>query len=268
MLARCPNCRNTFSTDHAGRQDCPVCKKPLLVPEPEAPPKAEILTEAQGTPWERRLDLGLWTAWWQTVQQALLEPGKLFGSARLDRGTSQLGFAMLTASVFSVIGQLFGAVLSRGQEAMMQRWLDQFPADSPFMPGLKALVEMQRNRGVFSFLLAALFTPLVSLVFIYLNAAVTHAAALLFGQAKRGFPATFAACAYVCAPLVLCAVPACGGVIAVVWLVVLTGIGMKVTHGISAGGAAASTLGPYLACCCLGFALSIAFGAMMARQLP
>src|SRR5256885_13474884 len=36
VLARCPSCRNTFSTDRPGRQDCPVCGKPLVVPEPPA----------------------------------------------------------------------------------------------------------------------------------------------------------------------------------------------------------------------------------------
>src|SRR2546423_11473996 len=47
VLARCPNCRNTFSTDRAGRQDCPVCGKPLVVPDqqppaaPAAPPPAD-----------------------------------------------------------------------------------------------------------------------------------------------------------------------------------------------------------------------------------
>ena len=51
-----------------------------------------------------------------------------------------------------------------------------------------------------------LLTPVVSLILLYLNAAVTHGVALLLGQSKRGFPATFAACAYSCAPLVLLAV--------------------------------------------------------------
>ena len=69
-------------------------------------------------------------------------------------------------------------------------------------------------------------------------------------QAKRGFAATFAACAYGCAPLVLLAIPECGSIVAVIWLVVLTGIGMKVTHGISAGGAAAAVLVPYFVLCC------------------
>src|SRR5207245_8423342 len=90
VLARCPNCRNTFSTDRSGRQDCPVCGKPLVVPEQPAgtaappPPTEAPPAEAVGTPWERRRQLGFIPAWAQTVQQALFEPGRLLGSAQLD----------------------------------------------------------------------------------------------------------------------------------------------------------------------------------------
>jgi hypothetical protein len=254
MLARCPSCRNTFSAERSGRQECPVCGKPLYVPEPEpVSAQAEIPTEPEGTPWERRAQLGLWSGWLQTMQGALLEPGKLFASARLDRGAAQLGFAVLTCSAASVLEQAFGLVLSGSQQAMVRRMLENLPADSPALPMLRWAVEASRP-GALRFLLHVALAPLFWLVFVYLNAAVTHAVAALLGQSRRGFAATFTACAYGCAPLVLMAVPACGGIIGLVWLVVLTGIGMKITHGISSGGATATVVVPYLACCCLGTA--------------
>ena len=43
----------------------------------------------------------------------------------------------------------------------------------------------------------------IVLVALYANAAVTHVFALLLGQNKRGFAATFTACAYAFAPLAL-----------------------------------------------------------------
>src|SRR5262245_48583544 len=132
MLARCPNCRNTFSTDRAGRQDCPVCGKPLTVPEQAAPasegappPSAEAPAGPPGTPWERREELGFASAWAQTVQQALFEPGKLFASARLDRGAAQLGFAVLTSSVFAAIGQALGLMVRGQSQAFFDRMLAQ-----------------------------------------------------------------------------------------------------------------------------------------------
>lgn len=262
MLARCPSCRNTFSTDRPGTQVCPVCGKPLIVPEPQAPaPLAALVDGAAGTPWERRAELGFWKGWGQTLQQALFEPSKLFASARLDRGASQLGFAVLTTSVFSAIGQVFDRLL----RARMQGYYDQLAASLNLPPEMLKAVALADSPGWFATLLIAL--PLFVLFFVYANAAVTHFFALITGQSKRGFPATFAACTYASAPLVLLAVPGCGSIVAVVWLVVLTGVGLKQTHHISAGGAAGVTLAPYLLICCLGVVASIAAAMRMGQMV-
>src|SRR5205085_2508012 len=73
----------------------------------------------------RRSELGFLSAWAQTVQQALFEPGRLFKSARLDKGSAQLGFAVLTASVFWSIGQLLDRFLFAGQREQMRHLLEQ-----------------------------------------------------------------------------------------------------------------------------------------------
>src|SRR5438132_1407949 len=123
-LARCPSCRETFSTERTGLQDCPACGKPLVVPEAAAgagaasqPPGPEGAAPSgdEGTPWERRDQLGAWPAWRETVVQALFEPGRLFSSARLDRGGAQAGFAVLTASSFWIVGQLLDRFLLGAQ---------------------------------------------------------------------------------------------------------------------------------------------------------
>jgi hypothetical protein len=272
VLARCPSCRNTFSTDRAGRQDCPICGKPLVVPEqaagsPAPTPQGEApVPEESGTPWERREQLGLVSAWAQTVQQALFEPARLFRSARLDRGAAQLGFAVLTASVFWALGQLLERFLLAGQREQMRRMLESI-SGAQLPPLARRLLETQNQLNTPLVAVGlALFTPVISFLLLYLNAAVTHGFALLLGQAKRGFAASFAACAYACSPLVLMAVPGCGSIIAAAWLIVLTGIGLKETHRISAGGAAASVLAPYALFCCLTFV--VAFGlAMKVRQV-
>jgi hypothetical protein len=271
VLARCPSCRNTFSTDHGGRQNCPSCGKPLLVPETEPALQAEIVPESAaeplGTPWERRAELGLLSGWLQTMQQALLEPTRLFASARLDRGADQLGFAVLTSSVFSIIGQLLNLLLSSNSDALMQQLLQMTPNDSPMAPWIKSQIQAAQHPSLARTLLPLLAAPVIAVVFTYLNAAVTHGVAVLIGQAKRGFPATFAACTYATAPLALAAIPACGSIIGVVWLIVLTGVGMKVTHRISSGGAAATALVPYLLCCCLVAIGGVAGGALIVKAL-
>src|SRR5205085_2370529 len=134
---------------------------------------------------------------------------------------------------------------------VLQRMLPAAAENPNVGPMLRKMMELQARAASPAMIVAfAAVTPLFAFVLLYLNAAVTHAVAALLRQAKRGFAATFAACAYGCAPLVLLAIPECGSIVAVIWLVVLTGIGMKVTHGISAGGAAAAVLVPYFVLCC------------------
>ena len=273
MLARCPSCRNTFSTNRSGRQDCPVCGKPLVVPEvaqatppsaaaPETPPQPE---GPRGTPWERREELGLWSAWGQTMQQALFEPARLFASARLDRNPAQLWF-VLSLSVFWMAEQLFTLLMPNRPDQVLG-WLSQVVPPERLALAKQMLDRNAKFNSPAVTLLMVLLTPAIVWLFLYLNAGVTHLIALLFGQAKRGFPATFAACAYGSAPLVLLIIPGCGSVIATIWIVVLIGVGLKETHGITPGGAAATVLAPYLLLCCLCCGGVVAAGLAVGRGM-
>ena len=232
-----------------------------MVPEPAPAALQARLPEGSGTPWERRAELGFWRGWAQTVQLALLEPGKLFESVRLDKGAAQLGFAVFTISVFWAFGQLLEALLLQGQRERLRAILGRVAQNPDLAPALQRLIRAQLEESSPGWVVGlALLTPVIALVFLYLNAAVTHAVAALLGRAKRGFAATFAACAYACAPLVLLAVPACGSIVGVLWVIVLTSIGLKVTHRISTGAAAAAVLAPYFVLCCVMF---LAMGSLM-----
>jgi len=222
------------------------------------------LDGAQGTPWERREQLGTFEAWKQTTVQALFEPAKLFSAARLDKGSAQLGYAVLTGSVFWAIGQLLDRILLSGQRDQMQKLLEQVQGDHPVPPWVRSMMDSQNTNSPGATIAVALATPLMVLVLLYANAGITHGAALLLGQNKRGFAATFAACAYALAPAVLTAIPACGSIIALVWVAVLTGVGLKETHRMTTGGAAASVLAPYLVLCCLGCASAAAIAMAFA----
>ena len=269
MLARCPSCRNTFSTERPGRQNCPVCGKPLVVPdlpavEASAPgdaagPDVSGHPAPPGTPWERRSELGFVKAWASTVSQALFEPSRLFPAARIENAGAHVGFAVLTASTFAILNELIGRVAVSPERVRGMLSTGQLPAG----------VDVDRLLSFFYpstpwFVARLVATPLLVLAAVYLSALVTHAFALLLRQSKRGFAATLAASAYGFAPAVLFAVPACGGVIAAVWIAVLTGIGLKQLHGIGSGGAAASVLLPYALICCGGCGvLFVVIGAMM-----
>jgi hypothetical protein len=224
------------------------------------------VSEPQGTPWERRSEIGFVSALMQTIQQALFEPSKLFRSAKLDQGSAQLGFAVLVSSVASIAGQLVSLPFRSGSTRVLSNFIDTYLAGNPAAQPLKNVL-MQTQGTALQLILGVIFAPIFSLIFVYLNAAVTHLFALLFGQSKRGFPATFAACAYAFAPTVLLIVPGCGWLIAIAWVVVLTGIGLKETHGMSTGGATISVLAPYLAICCMGMLSISALAWVLSRAM-
>jgi hypothetical protein len=239
----------------------------MIVPDAAPPPQAEVVREPLGTPWERQSETGLLGGLLHTLQEALFEPGKLFAEAKLNETGAQIGFAVIVISVASILEQLISLPFTGQSTQLITRFADTYLAGNPALPGLKQML-VQNQFTVKRLLIAVISAPLIAFVFLYLNAGVTHLFALLFGQSKRGFAATFAACAYGCAPCALLLIPGCGFPIAVVWTVVLTGIGLKITHGISAGGATATIVAPYLILCCLGLAavamLTMAIGQTMA----
>ena len=269
VLARCPSCRNTFSTDQPGRQNCPVCGNPLVVPDlrtgeaggphEASGPDVSGRPAPSGTPWERRSEVGLVKAWASTVAQALFEPSRLFAAVRIERTGAHVGFALVTAGAFWIVNQLIGRAAVSPERLRRMLGTAQLP------PG----VDVESVVRLFYpttgwFIIRIVAAPVLVLAALYLNALVTHGIALLLRQAKRGFDATLAACAYAFAPTVLFAIPACGGVVAAVWVAVLTGIGLKELHGMGTGGAAASVLLPYAVLCCAGCGvLFVLLGAMM-----
>jgi len=146
--------------------------------------------------------------------------------------------------VFWAFGQLLEALLLQGQRERLRAILGRVAQKPDLAPALQRLIarNWRRARGLGRRARAAhgRDCPRVSLLERRGHARV---AALLAGRARVA--ATFAACAYACAPLVLLAVPACGSIVGVLWVIVLTSIGLKVTHRISTGAAAAAVLAPY-----------------------
>jgi len=112
MLARCPNCRNTFSTDRSGRQECPACGKPLVVPEQAAAPSAPgEVGPGEGTPWERRDRIGLVSALVETTQQVLARPTEFFRAMPVTGGLGgPLFYAVILGYAGLVASALYGAV--------------------------------------------------------------------------------------------------------------------------------------------------------------
>ena len=84
---------------------------------------------------------------------------------------------------------------------------------------------------------------------------------LVFGWAKRDFEATFRAIAYSASPILFYVIPMCGGIIGIIWSIVLMIIGLKHMQKTSGGKAALTVFLPLILCCCVMIILAMIFGA-------
>lgn len=296
MLARCARCQSTFTTGTFGLQKCPHCGAELILADPNAPPPKALPTEAAvppggsghesgaspppppppfafgippgsggppggpplepeelPAPFAERQRLGFFPAYFETWKLAATRPQEFFRRVRID----QTGSAVLFGVISGVLGSVFQSLYSWvGREQLLiafRHMMDKFPADQaqvfqqilPYLSGSGPVV------GI-------LLSPLSALIGIYLVAGVVHLLLMLFRAAGRGFGATLTTVGYGYAVMVLLAVPACGGLVALVWLAVVLVTGLAESQRCGTGKSALAVFLPLvLACCCCGGAATL-----------
>jgi hypothetical protein len=107
-----------------------------------------------------------------------------------------------------------------------------------------------------------IFGPVFIVIGLFISSGILHLALLALGGAARGFEGTFRVAAYSQAASIFNIVPGCGGLIGLVYAIVLLVIGLSEAHGISRGKAAAAVLVPFvlICCCCSGIVAAAIFG--------
>ena len=227
---------------------CPHCQQPLPEPPERFCPHCgtELAPAAVGgTPWERRASIGLVSALVETTQQVLTRPTDFFRAMPVTGGLGgPLFYGVIVGYVALVASAVYGAVF---QAVAGSRLLDM-PHRGEFD---KLLPYIQGGTGlVFQIVLG----PLLVAVGLFVSSAIIHVLLLLFGGAPRGFEATFRVRCYAEAASVFRLIPFCGTAIFIVYILVLTIVGLSEAHGIGKGRAAAAVLVPLLlvCCCCVG----------------
>src|SRR4051794_33983616 len=112
MQARCPHCRNVFSTERSGVQFCPSCGNQVDVPEvaaggpgvPPPPPMGEPQIPGFGeTPWERRAELGFFPALLQTWKETMFQPQAFW---RQVKPNGPFGDALIYAWIIHIVASV------------------------------------------------------------------------------------------------------------------------------------------------------------------
>ncbi|HZM53289.1 MAG TPA: YIP1 family protein [Vicinamibacteria bacterium] len=205
------------------------------------------------TPWERRSQIGIVNALIETTKQVLLQPVVFFRSMPVTGG---LGDPLLYAVIIGYAGLLVSTIYNLVFRGVLTSSLSRFGGNSE-MEQLASF--MQGGTGV---VVNLILGPVFIVVFLFVSAGIFHLVLLALGGAARGFEGTFRVAGYSQAASIFNIIPVCGGLVGLVYVIVLLVIGLSEAHGISRGKAAAGVLIPFviLCCCCSGIIAAAVFG--------
>lgn len=189
--------------------------------------------EPDRIPWEDRGPGEAIAAFVATLRSAHRAPRRFFAVLSPEGGYGPpLLFAM-------IVGTLGAAALVGWEALALRAGIES--------QGLSKLLEQSRGFG-WAVWLTILLAPALVAAQLVLVTAVTHLMLLLLGGARRGYRATFRACAYAQAPEVLYLIPVCGAIVAPVWSLALRIVGLAAVHDTAASRAAAAVLLPVFLC--------------------
>jgi len=195
-----------------GKAYCDACFKKLVLSEP--------------IPWERRAELGLWRAWWQTFRNSLKDPDHFFARvAHAQRPDPPILYASL--SLF--LGQSWVLIIYFILGLVLAATTDQVATGIGVAVG-----------SVVGF---SLIVPLSALLQIYVIGGITHLSARLFGG-RGSFADSARGVGYALGMLAIGVVPYVGALAGSVLSIVLQVYAFKHAHGFSGGRAAAAVLVP------------------------
>jgi hypothetical protein len=198
-------------------------------------------------------------AFLETWKLVATKPQVFFSRVRIDQTGSAVLFGVIAASFGNLVAGLYAWAAGQQTLIAMRQMMDQLPAESQQF--LDRITPYLGGAGSFAQIVIA---PIAAVIGIYLTAGIVHLLLMLFRGAGRGFDATLTVVGYGWGLQVLLAVPACGSLVALVWMLVAFVIGLAAAHRCGQGKAAAAVLLPLLlACCCCGAAVAAAGAAFV-----
>ena len=228
---------------------------PFPPPVPPSPPFPPPPGPGQGTPWERRDQIGFVNALVETTQQVLMSPADFFARMPIQGG---VGGPLLYAVIVGYVGLAAATLYNLVFNTMM------------FSSGLTRFGRYGNFERIAPFLHSGIGTaaqlilgPIWIVIGLFIGAGILHLALLVLGGANRDFEATFRVTAYSHAVSLMNLVPICGGFIGVIWWIAVASIGLAAAHQTDQGRAIAAVLLPLvLFCCCCGLGFAVFFGGL------
>ena len=229
---------------------------PPLPPPPLPPPPPYGGSPQDGLPWERRAELGFVNAFFETIKVFITNPAGAWQQTK-EKGdyAEPLIFAILVSwigiAVSSVWSSLFG-----------QTWTAFLPPEMKEKLGSA----FATNAGVL--LIQVGLAPILVLIGLFIGAAIYHVSFLVVGATKdstSGFEGTFRTVSYASVSQLANVIPFVGGLVALVWNLVLMVMGAVRMHRTTQGKAIAGILIPLVLCCvCIAVVAALVIGGLAA----
>jgi len=212
---------------------CPQCNYTKSIPLEKIPPGAKWIkcpqcgnrfeylkregdreTEKRSaTPWERRLQLGLWKGIKQTIKSVLFSPKNMFSSMPVRGGWREpLAFGLLVGSISS----------------MCAFFLEFLMANSGLLKPFGG-VSISLSLPII-FLIFIFLSPLLISISIFISSLIIHFLLLLVRAGNNRFEATLRVMAYSQATRIWSILPFIGSLIGWVWRSIVQIIGLKEAH--------------------------------------
>jgi hypothetical protein len=172
-------------------------------------------TRRNGPAWENRKEMGLLKGLLTTLRLSLFRPRRFFSEMRQTGGFfDPLVYAMAVGSFSIVMSIVWELVL--------------VPEGSSFLE-MTAAGDLLRLRSMI-YGLTVILSPIIVTILVLVAAAILHLGLLVFGGGERGFEASFRVVCYAQGAGVWNVVPFLGGVLELVWKLVLLVTGLTEAH--------------------------------------
>jgi len=212
----CPQCNYTKSVPlekippEAKWIKCPQCGNRFEYLKKEEDGETEIRS---ATPWESRLELGLWKGIKQTIKSVLFSPKHMFSSMPVKDGWREpLAFGLLVGSISSMCAFFWEFLI----------------AHSGFLRPFGSFSNSLSSPIIF--LIFIFLSPLLVSISIFISSLIIHFLLLLVRAGNNRFEATLRVMAYSQATRIWSILPFIGSLIGWIWRSIVQIIGLKEAH--------------------------------------
>ncbi len=255
----CDDCRVEFQ----GRTHCAGCKA-----------EAVGLLESGGTTassgdlelpaWERRAELGMASAFWQTIKAVMTDPARFF--RRMDTSVTTWD-CLAVPCVLAVLGAIVSGILQLTIMGGMMAFLSQMGGGMG--DDASQMVLPQMFSGTFGACIGVFLSPVAAILGAFMVAGLMHLFLMMTGKVGAPYHQTLRGYCYAQAPNILAVIPFLGSVVAFFWTIWTSVVMVKEVHKSTWGMAWMSVLSWMVLCCVLSvgaYAVVVALVVAVASQ--